>query len=165
MCANQSLETVPLDPGKRRLLGWLVGIINVVVAGTILGPVLGFIGSPIVRKSTGQWVPILDDHELPEGKTREVSFTFKMKDGYLDTERKYTVYLRRFPDRVVAFDPACTHLGCRIKFQDDKLRYFCPCHGGVFDDQGRVVAGPPPEGLKTHPTKIENGKIYVLKMV
>lgn len=165
MCANEHHETEPLDPSKRKLLGWLVGIINVAVAGTILGPVLGFVGSPITRKQATRWVPVLDESELAEGKTKEVLFSVRLRDGYQMTERKYTVYLRRYPDHVAAFDPACTHLGCRIKFQDDKMRYFCPCHGGVFDDNGKVVSGPPPEGLKQHPTKVENGKIYVLKRV
>jgi Rieske Fe-S protein len=26
--------------------------------------------------------------------------------------------------------------------------YVCPCHGGAYDRDGRVVAGPPPQPLQ-----------------
>jgi len=150
-----------MDPQRRKLLGWLVGVLNVGVLAAIFGPVLGFIGSPLAGKKQDKWVSVLDADQLAEGQTREVTFVVQVKDGYMIAPRKYTVYLRRFPDKIVAFDPACTHLGCRVKFQSDKLRYFCPCHGGVFDDAGQVVSGPPPEGLKQRAVKVVDGRIYV----
>ena len=160
---GQLTRELPLAPSRRRLMGWLVAVINLIVAGTVIGPVLGFVGSPLGRKRSQRWVPVLDEADLPVGATREASFLVSVKDGYATVERRYTVYLRRFPDRVVAFEPSCTHLGCRVRFRESKQRYFCPCHGGVFDNEGNVISGPPPRPLETHPTKIENGRIWVLK--
>ena len=37
----------------------------------------------------------------------------------------------------------------------------CPCHGGVYYEDGARAAGPPPRGLFEYSTKIENGKLYV----
>lgn len=150
---------------RRKLLAWLVAGINLAVGAVVVGPVLGFLGSPLARKPKSTWVPVLDDGELAEGQTKEVSFVLNIQDGYAKVDRKYTVYLHRYPDRVAAFDPACTHLGCRIKWAEGKERYFCPCHGGVFDKEGKVVSGPPPHSLDEHPVKVENGKIWVQKSV
>lgn len=152
-------------PSRRKVLGWLVAGINIVVAGAVLGPVLGFVSSPLRRKGSSTWVPVLDEADLAVGKTKEVSFSLKIVDGFAAVERKYTVFLRRSDDRISAFDPACTHLGCRIKWNEDKDRYFCPCHGGVFGSDGRVISGPPPKALEEHPVKIEKGKIWVHKQV
>ncbi len=157
----------PEEPLKtrRKLLAWLVAGINFVVGAVVIGPVMGFVASPLGRKSKARWVPLLDDSELAEGQTKEVSFVLNVKDGYAKVDRKYTVYLHRFPDRVVAFDPTCTHLGCRVKWIEGKERYYCPCHGGVFSEDGNVISGPPPKGLDEHPIKVEKGKIWVQRMV
>lgn len=45
-----------------------------------------------------------------------------------------------------AFSSVCPHLGCRVHWEADKERFFCPCHRGVFDAEGRPVSGPPADG-------------------
>lgn len=159
-----SIDSKP-GPARRKLLGWLVAGINLVVFGVVVGPVLGFLGSPLGRKAKGVWVPVGRFDEIKDGQTLETSFSMKVKDGYATVDRKYTIFLRRKGDSVIAFDPACTHLGCRINWVGDKNRYFCPCHGGVFDSDGAAVSGPPPKPLEQHPVKVENGQIFVQKLV
>jgi Rieske Fe-S protein len=44
-----------------------------------------------------------------------------------------------------AFDTRCPHLGCKVHWEPDRQRFFCPCHHGVFDRRGVAVAGPPAE--------------------
>ncbi len=53
----------------------------------------------------------------------------------------------RHGDSLRAFDPACTHARCLVEWKPDQARFRCPCHGGVFDADGRPVAGPPREPL------------------
>lgn len=45
----------------------------------------------------------------------------------------------------------CTHLGCVPDRRQDG--WFCPCHGSVFDNSGRVVKGPAPRNLDLPPYK------------
>lgn len=161
-CAKTGTEK---SARRRKLLGWFVAILNVSVIAAVFGPVLGFVGSPLRKAKKSNWIAIGALTDFADGETKEVSFEMGVHDGYRDTIRKYTVYAKREGDSVLVFDPACTHLGCRVKFQDSKQRYFCPCHGGVFDSSGNVVSGPPPKPLNQLEAKIENGRVMVLKQV
>lgn len=50
--------------------------------------------------------------------------------------------------RLQAFDARCTHAGCPVTVQAPTDKEFsCPCHGGRFDADGNVTAGPPPKPL------------------
>lgn len=58
----------------------------------------------------------------------------------------------------------CTHLGCiPIAKSGQYNGWFCPCHGSVYDDSGRIRQGPAPLNLPIPPyrfvsdTKIEIG--------
>jgi Rieske Fe-S protein len=163
---NNHLEQISQQTGsptRRRVLGWLVGIINLGVIGGVIAPVLGFISSP-ARKRPGQreWIPVLDEQALAPGEVRSVTYRRMVKDGYMTAEHRYSVYLYRKTDgSVLAIDPTCPHLGCRVEYKARKSRYVCPCHGGVFDSDGNLVSGPPPTGLTRLPTRVAEGKIWI----
>ncbi len=48
------------------------------------------------------------------------------------------------------FNATCTHLGCLVKWDPAANMFICPCHGGKYDANGQVIAGPPPSALKEH---------------
>jgi nitrite reductase/ring-hydroxylating ferredoxin subunit len=62
---------------------------------------------------------------------------------------------------VRAFSGICTHLGCQVKWQADKDRFFCPCHLGVFDPDGQVVSGPPPRPLDRFEVEVVGNNVFV----
>jgi glycine/D-amino acid oxidase-like deaminating enzyme/nitrite reductase/ring-hydroxylating ferredoxin subunit len=49
--------------------------------------------------------------------------------------------------RVSLLSPTCTHMGCIVNFNPEEKSWDCPCHGGRFDLEGRVLCGPPKENL------------------
>ncbi len=55
------------------------------------------------------------------------------------------VFLFRKGNSFRAASAVCTHLGCTVNRADHG--YHCPCHGSVFDEQGRVRGGPAPRAL------------------
>ena len=56
----------------------------------------------------------------------------------------------------------CAHLGCPVRWFPDRGEMLCPCHGGIYDINGRLLGGPPPQGLYYYEFEIrENGGIYV----
>ena len=50
-------------------------------------------------------------------------------------------------DDVRAFNALCTHVDCTVKYRQERGDIFCSCHEGVYDLNGKNVAGPPPRPL------------------
>ena len=72
------------------------------------------------------------------------------------------IALIRAGDDVKAFSAICTHLGCVIQWQpSEKTAFFCPCHRGAYDREGRVVSGPPPNPLTRLPVAVRDGRVFV----
>jgi quinol---cytochrome c reductase iron-sulfur subunit, bacillus type len=40
-------------------------------------------------------------------------------------------------------------------------RFICPCHGGVYEFDGKVGGGPPVRPLDRFKTKVENGRVLI----
>jgi hypothetical protein len=40
-------------------------------------------------------------------------------------------------------------------------RFVCPCHGGVYDFQGKVAGGPPVRPLDRFVTRVRNGQVQL----
>jgi Rieske Fe-S protein len=56
----------------------------------------------------------------------------------------------------------CTHLGCPVRWIEDKGEILCPCHGGIYNINGATIGGPPPRGLYRYTFEIrDDGGIYV----
>ena len=63
---------------------------------------------------------------------------------------------------VRAFSSICTHLGCKVKWEPDEEQFFCPCHLGYFDAEGKVVSGPPSRPLDEYDVEIDGDNVYVM---
>ncbi|HOU54012.1 MAG TPA: Rieske 2Fe-2S domain-containing protein [Myxococcota bacterium] len=69
----------------------------------------------------------------------------------------------RGPDgQLRAFDSKCTHAGCNVQFQGDRI--YCNCHGGTYDLEGRNIAGPPPRPLTPLRVTAEGDSLFVSPM-
>ena len=83
-------------------------------------------------------------------------------DGASEVVDRRVIYVvKTAAGEVRAFDSTCTHLGCRTKFNPDSGHIECPCHGGVYDTDGKVIDGPPPAPLAGLSTRIANGQVEV----
>ncbi len=64
----------------------------------------------------------------------------------------------------VALSSTCPHLGCQVHWEPGENRFFCPCHNGAFDPDGRAIAGPPfdaGQALARYPLRIEDGVVFI----
>lgn len=64
----------------------------------------------------------------------------------------------------LALSSVCPHLGCRVHWEGQNDRFFCPCHNGAFDRQGNPTAGPPKsanQALVRFPLRVEDGLLYL----
>lgn len=48
---------------------------------------------------------------------------------------------------ITALNPVCTHAKCIVNFNNVEKSWDCPCHGGRFDLNGKVITGPPRHNL------------------
>ena len=51
-----------------------------------------------------------------------------------------------------AVSPICTHLGCTVDIQGERL--VCPCHGSTYDRVGKVLQGPAQQPLARYRTAL-----------
>jgi Rieske Fe-S protein len=64
----------------------------------------------------------------------------------------------------IALSSTCPHLGCQVHWQPEQHRYFCPCHNGVFDPDGKGIGGPPGDAgqsLATFRLRVDGGLLYI----
>ncbi|HEX9879295.1 MAG TPA: Rieske (2Fe-2S) protein [Candidatus Binatia bacterium] len=76
------------------------------------------------------------------------------------------ILIRRAPAGLTAFDSTCPHLGCRVHWEEDRQRFFCPCHRGVFNPDGVGISGPPAaagQSLAAVPVEVDekSGVVYI----
>lgn len=76
------------------------------------------------------------------------------------------VLIKRDASEMTAFNSTCPHLGCKVHWEADKKRFFCPCHNGVFDEAGIATEGPPAaagQRLARAPVVIDqtSGNVYL----
>lgn len=69
----------------------------------------------------------------------------------------------RHPDgKLRAFDSKCTHAGCNVAFEGERI--YCHCHGGTYNLEGKNIAGPPPRPLTELGVEEEEDIIYVYRL-
>ena len=55
----------------------------------------------------------------------------------------------------------CPHLGCTVKWVEEKQRFYCPCHASSFDMYGDFVSQPVPRALDSFMITIKDGQVIV----
>ncbi len=122
--------------------------------------VLGFLGitkmsadflSPQRGKAKIRKIFATSLEDLKIGESKEMT----------DLKGKEFLLIRTEDRKVKALSTTCTHLGCTVHWEQDKNRFYCPCHQGVFTPDGEVVSGPPPKNLATYNTEIIGDNVYI----
>jgi menaquinol-cytochrome c reductase iron-sulfur subunit len=133
-------------------------------------PALGFAIGPILEDQTPD--DFLDVG--PEDDFNPQTYVSKVMTlpGYsnIGEAGKTTIYVRKFdPERdtaleqypYVAISTRCAHLGCPVRYVQASERFICPCHGGVYEFDGKVSGGPPVRPLDRFETRVEEGRVLV----
>ena len=169
---RSSLTTAPMT--RRRFLEGTLGWVTAAIVVALGVPAAIAWVSPAFRKQTEGWSPIgkLEDPgpDQPDLSVLDTPilahFTQFVRDAYLEAQpQNVAVYVVNHGDEeFTIFDDRCTHLGCPFSWDAGKSQFNCPCHNGLFDQEGRVVGGPPPRPLNRYESKVEGGVLYAGKM-
>lgn len=148
-----------------RSLGW----VTAGIAGVLGVPIGASLIAPALRKDEVDWNPIgrIGDPESGEpdlsveGEPMLTTFTALVQDAYMSAapQNVPVFVVNQGEDGFTVFDVRCTHLGCPVMWKEGE-GFLSPCHGGVFDIEGRVMAGPPPRPLDRYKWRVQNGVLF-----
>jgi menaquinol-cytochrome c reductase iron-sulfur subunit len=156
---------------RRFVTGGALAAGGVATAAAAL-PALGFALGPIFEKSVHEgWQDV-----GPEADFNPTSYVPRVITliAEIGEAGKTTIYVRKATSKdrspsdkgktplpYVAISTRCAHLGCPVRYVQAAERFICPCHGGVYDSQGKVVGGPPVRPLDRFYTRVVNGRVQV----
>jgi menaquinol-cytochrome c reductase iron-sulfur subunit len=154
---------------RRRVMTGAANVAGAVAASAFLLPALGFALGPVFEKHEQRWQAVGAIDEFPDDTY--VPKVITIVDG-IGQAGKSTAYVRKRnakldtdkPDQYnqyIAISTRCMHLGCPVRFVEAAARFICPCHGGVYDFEGRVDGGPPVRPLDRFYTRVRNGQLEI----
>ena len=131
--------------------------------GAALGlPALVYLFFPPKARHEEEWVEVGDVSKLSVGSPVEMTFRRNRIDGWKVTSENSTAWVVKQADnRIVAFGPQCTHLGCAYHWDEQKTEFLCPCLNSLFAVDGKVAGGPAPRPLDRYDTKIDGKKLLI----
>lgn len=147
---------------KRSFLGWVIAAAALVAGGIIAIPALIAGLFPIgQRQPRERWRPVgpLDDFSIGKVVLTEVSSDRRRWPRPL---RQQAVYVwRPSASDLVVYSRSCTDLGCPVNYDAGSACFFCPCHGGIFDQRGQRLAGPPNRPLDRFTHRVRDGVLEI----
>jgi menaquinol-cytochrome c reductase iron-sulfur subunit len=156
---------------RRRFMNLTANTAGAVAVTAFALPALGFAaGSALFDRPPAKWKPIGAPEDFVADTYRPRTITEVAGIGQVG---KTTIYVRArtkddpppnppgYDDPFIALSTRCMHLGCPVRYIDAAKRFVCPCHGGVYDFDGRVEGGPPVRPLDRFYTRVNNGQVEV----
>lgn len=153
---------------RRRFMTGVTHGAGAVAAGAFALPAIGFAVGPIFEKHETTWQDVGAAADFPDDTY--VPITITIVEGIGEAGRS-TAYVRKRSDQdtdkpdqynsFIAISTRCMHVGCPVRYTPAAQRFICPCHGGVYDFQGKVTGGPPVRPLDRFYTQVENGRVLL----
>ncbi len=133
---------------RRGFLKLLLTLLGCTAVGSFVYPLARFLG-PAAATTKGKAVS-LKKSEIPVGEAKDVAIAGTP-----------VMVINRPGAGLIALSRVCTHLGCLVDFNKAQNRIICPCHGALFDLEGKVLSGPPPRPLAKIPLKLEGDSVLI----
>jgi menaquinol-cytochrome c reductase iron-sulfur subunit len=136
-----------------------------VAGAAVVLPALGLAVAPIFESEETTWDAVGPIDEFKPDVYEPAVITIVEDVGEAG---KATAYIRRGspdldedPKEFIAVSNRCAHAGCPVRFVQAAGEFICPCHGGVYDFQGKVIGGPPVRPLDRFQTRVRGGQLEV----
>lgn len=150
---------------RRRAFEVTVQAIGGVAVGAVALPAIGFSIAPIFHRGKERWEAIGPIADFTSDTYKQVVFTIVPGIGEAG---KTTAFVRlgskqlgENPNEYIAISSRCAHVGCPVNFVEAAGNFICPCHGGVYDFEGKRIGGPPVRPLDRFQTRVRAGKVEV----
>lgn len=151
-----------MEPTRRTFYSAAIAGLGGLITAALAAPAAAYLFFRPRSQKQGDFVPVTDLSQLTVGKPEEVVFRRTRVDGWRVLNEKSTAWvLRKDDQKVVAYTPQCTHLGCAYHWDEKENNFLCPCHTSTFSIDGKVLTGPAPRPLDRYVTKIDQGKVLI----
>lgn len=156
----------PQEDLSRRGMFMKLGVLFDSLVGVALAvPIVGYLLSPTIReRRTGyeSWLSLGPLGQFPEGQTRLATYrnpVVNPTDGQTANIPCWVRHLTGETFQVFAIN--CAHLGCPVRWFPQSGLFMCPCHGGVYYENGSRASGPPERGLFEYSYRVEQGNLLI----
>ncbi len=150
---------------RRQFSKWVVGGIGAFMGAAVGLPIAGTIASSAFEQHASNEITLGKLEEYPVNVPSVAQFTITKTDGWMRSIESRSVWVIRNSNAdVTVFNGHCTHLGCAFNWRDsgeNADHFVCPCHDGIFTEDGQVTSGPPPRPLDTLPVQIKDGHVVI----
>jgi Rieske Fe-S protein len=152
-----------VPPSRRRALVVFVNATLAIIGGGLSALLGAFALRPPNGAATVRWIRAGNTAELKPHEPVARVLSVSRVDGWYRERARETVFLVwDGKETVRAMSATCTHLGCQVQWDGDGKKFKCPCHGGVYAPDGKVVSGPPPRPLDVLEARIDAADASVL---
>jgi menaquinol-cytochrome c reductase iron-sulfur subunit len=150
------------QPSRRKFYIIIINALGAAITAAFAVPAALYLLVKPKNAEGGDWVEVADVNQLKIGKPEEIRYNRKRTDGWQKLVEKATTWVvRTDQNKVVAFTPSCTHLGCAYHWDEANTHFVCPCHTSMFSADGKVLQGPAPRSLDRYISKVEAGKVLI----
>jgi succinate dehydrogenase / fumarate reductase iron-sulfur subunit len=158
-CCCHKRET---DLSRRSFLKSTAGVVSIGALASLTA-ILGVSSvAPTLQRRPRQWVAAGSLSDFPVGSIGSAMLHYTRAQAFHSETVSQPVLIRRDNEKeLVCFSNSCPHLGCAVSWDNAAERFKCACHGGAFDRDGNVLAGPPPRPLERLPWRVEDGILKV----
>jgi len=155
-------QTEPAGDDRRTFFSRLIVGLSALIAAVLTLPAIGFVLAPVFSRPRRVWRRLGRAEQFTIGETVNVQFEDASPEPWSGTTAKTGAWLRRVSDtEFIAFSINCRHLGCPVRWVEGASLFMCPCHGGVYYEDGDVAAGPPPEPLARYAIRLRKGYVEI----
>lgn len=157
--------SVPGVPSRRGML-MKIGLLFNGAAGLVLAvPIVRYLLSPLIRERTAvsdSYLPLGSLDRFPLGETRLATYRNPIAYPTDGETANIPCWVRHIEgEKFQVFAINCAHLGCPVRWFPQSGLFMCPCHGGVYYEDGSRASGPPERGLFEHAYKVEQGMLLI----
>ena len=139
-----------MEQERRSVIRWLLSGGFAASIASFLYPAFKFINPPDMPEAAV--------NEVSAGKTGDL----KPNSGKIIKFGSRPALLVRVSDTEWrAYSAVCTHLNCTVQYSDARRQIWCACHNGVYDLNGHVVSGPPPQPLEEYVVHLKAEEVIV----
>ena len=147
---------------RRTFLSYINIAIGAFIAAVLGIPVIGAAVAGAFSQSQSNQVPAGSVSDFQVGQPKAVTLNITTKDGWVQSQDAKGIWVVKHSEAdFTVFNGRCVHLGCAYAWNPADKLFECPCHGGRYTVDGKVVAGPPPRPLDTLAWKVAQGNLVV----